>query len=99
MQEVKEQEWNKIAVLQQDKMQLEEELSKAQKLNAHGLSDQQALTTKFRDEIRQLDIDKVACERFKCYNTINRERFTGLNFHVFRSFQEHHESFPMNIYL
>ena len=59
MQEVKEQEWNKIAVLQQDKMQLEEELSKAQKLSAHGLSDQHALTTKFRDEIRQLEIDKV----------------------------------------
>lgn len=63
MQEVKEQEWNKIATLQQDKMQLEEELSKAQKQNTHSLSDQQALTNKFRDEIRQLEIDKVHLSR------------------------------------
>ena len=46
-------------MLQQDKMQLEEELSKYQKQNAHSLSDQQALTNKFRDEIRQHEIDKV----------------------------------------
>lgn len=59
MQEVKEQEWNKIAVLQQDKMQLEEELSKCQKQNAYSLSDQQALANKFHDEIRQHEIDKV----------------------------------------
>lgn len=59
MQEVKEQEWNRIATLQQDKMQLEEELSKAQKQNAGSLSDQQTLTNKFHDQIRQLEIDKV----------------------------------------
>ena len=29
--------------------------------------------------------------------TVNRERFAGLNFCVFHGFQEHHESFPMNI--
>lgn len=59
VQEVKEQEWNKIAGLQQDKIQLEEELSKAQEQNANSLSNQQALTNKFCDEIRQLEIDKV----------------------------------------
>ena len=59
MQEVKEQEWNKIAVLQQDKMQLEEELSRCKKQSAHSLSDQQALTNKFNDEIRQHEMDKV----------------------------------------
>lgn len=59
VQEVKEQEWNKMAVLQQDKMQLEEELSKAQKQNAHNMTDQQSLANKYRDEIRQLDMDKV----------------------------------------
>ena len=31
--------------------------------------------------------------------TVNRERFAGLNFCVFRGFQEHCESFPVNIYL
>ena len=31
--------------------------------------------------------------------TVNGERFPGPNFHVFRGFQEHHESFPVNIYL
>ena len=31
--------------------------------------------------------------------TINGERFAGLNFPVFRCFQEYHESFSMNIYL
>ena len=30
-------------------------------------------------------------------NTINGERFTGLNFHVFHGFQEYRESFSMNI--
>ena len=30
--------------------------------------------------------------------TINRERFAGLNFYVFRGFQEHRKSFPVNIY-
>ena len=30
--------------------------------------------------------------------TVNGERFTGLNFRVFCGFQEHRESFPMNIY-
>ena len=48
-----------MAVLQQDKMQLEEELSKAQKQNAHSMSDQQALASKYCDEIRQLEVDKV----------------------------------------
>ena len=48
-----------MAALQQDKMQLEEELSVAQKQNANSLSDQQALANKFHDEIRQLEIDKV----------------------------------------
>ena len=27
----------------------------------------------------------------------NGERFAGLNFHIFHSFQEHCESFPVNI--
>lgn len=82
MQEVKEQEWNKIAVLQQDKMQLEEELSKAQKLNAHGLSDQQALTTKFRDEIRQLEIDKVllSCRYTAWYKIVTRKTLMIIHF-------------------
>ena len=31
------------------------------------------------------------------YTTTNRERFAGLNFHVFRDFQEYHESFSVNI--
>ena len=31
-------------------------------------------------------------------HTVNRERFAGLNFHVFCSFQEHPESFPVNIH-
>ena len=29
----------------------------------------------------------------------SRERFTGLNFHVFHGFQEYCESFSVNIYL
>ena len=56
---MKEQEWNKIAVLQQDKLQLEEELSRCKKQSTHSLSDQQALMNKFHDEIRQHEIDKV----------------------------------------
>ena len=32
-----------------------------------------------------------------CSCTVNRERFAGLNFHSFRSLQEHHKSFPMNV--
>lgn len=62
VQEVKEQEWNKMAVLQEDKIQLEEELSKAQKQNANNHSNQQALTNKFQDEIRRLEVDKVVTE-------------------------------------
>ena len=31
------------------------------------------------------------------WSTVNGERFAGLNFHVFRSFQEYHERFSMNI--
>ena len=31
--------------------------------------------------------------------TVNGERFAGLNFHVFRGFQDHRESFPVTIYL
>jgi len=69
VQEVREQEWNKIAGLEQDKIQLEEELSKVQKQNANSLSNQQALTNKFRDEIRQLEIDKVmTCVKRLLYN-------------------------------
>ena len=30
--------------------------------------------------------------------TINGERFARLNFYIFRGFQEHHKSFPVNIY-
>ena len=30
-------------------------------------------------------------------NTVNGERFTGLNFHVFRGFQEYCKSFSVNI--
>ena len=30
-------------------------------------------------------------------HTVNEERFTGLNFHVFRGFQDHRESFLVNI--
>ena len=30
-------------------------------------------------------------------NTVNGERFAGLNFHGFRGFQEYHESFSVNI--
>ena len=29
--------------------------------------------------------------------TVNGERFAGLNFHVFCGFQEHRESFPVNL--
>ena len=32
------------------------------------------------------------------WHTVNRERFAGLNFCIFRGFQEHHESFSMNIH-
>ena len=32
-------------------------------------------------------------------HTVNRERFAGLNFHVFCGFQDHPESFPLNIHL
>ena len=32
-------------------------------------------------------------------HTVNGERFTGLNVCVFHGFQEHCESFPVNIYL
>ena len=31
--------------------------------------------------------------------TVNGERFTGLNFHIFHDFQEYHESVSVNIYL
>ena len=31
-------------------------------------------------------------------NTVNGERFAGLNFRIFRGFQEHCESFPVNIH-
>ena len=31
-----------------------------------------------------------------CY-TVNKERFAGLNFSVFRSFHKYHESFSVNI--
>ena len=31
------------------------------------------------------------------YNTVKGERFAGLNFRVFHGFQEHCESFPVNI--
>ena len=30
--------------------------------------------------------------------TVNGERSTGLNFHVFHGFQEHRKSFPLNIH-
>ena len=42
----------------------------------------------------------VACTYIvlKVVYTVNGERFTGLNFHVFHGFQEHRESFPVNIY-
>ena len=32
-------------------------------------------------------------------NTVNEERYTGLNFHVFHSSQEYHGSFSVNICL
>ena len=32
-----------------------------------------------------------------CMTTVNKERFAELNFHGFRSFQEQHKSFSMNI--
>jgi len=62
VQQVKEQEWNKIAALQQDKLQLEEELTKAQQQNASYLSSQQLITDKQRDELRQVLADKVTME-------------------------------------
>ena len=31
--------------------------------------------------------------------TVNGERFTGLNFRGFHGFQEHRESFPVNVYM
>ena len=30
---------------------------------------------------------------------VNGERFAGLNFRVFRGFQEHRKSFPVNLYI
>ena len=32
-----------------------------------------------------------------CLNSVNGERFAGLNFRIFCGFQEHRESFPVNI--
>ena len=29
--------------------------------------------------------------------TVNRERFSGLSFHIFHGFQEYRESFSMNV--
>ena len=62
VQQVKEQEWNKIAALQQDKLQLEEEFTKAQQQNASYLSSQQLITDKHREELRQVLADKVTME-------------------------------------
>ena len=62
VQQVKEQEWSKIASLQQDKIQLEEDLTKAQQHNATYLSSQQVMADKHRDELRQLLADKVTMQ-------------------------------------
>ena len=62
VQQVKEQEWSKIASLQQDKIQLEEDLTKVQQHNATYLSSQQMMADKHRDEMRQVLADKVTMQ-------------------------------------
>ena len=42
-------------------------------------------------------VDQVLHAVYACRTTVNGERFTGLNFRVFHSFQEYRESFSVNI--
>jgi len=83
VQQVKEQEWSKIASLQQDKIQLEEDLTKAQQHNATFLSSQHVMADKHRDEMRQLLADKVAnhavtrgsCDPFIVYSQTSKRNW------------------------
>ena len=42
--------------------------------------------------------NKAAWKSEVLVSTVNGERFAGLNFRIFHGFQEHRESFPVNVY-